>query len=125
MTVSFQDPVRVNVALKLGPYTFMKRVGTGFTARLQAINLNTDFAAVSVTCQVKPPGLGISTVTASFVDKPSGVVQVDSYTPTVLGIWQYQFFAADGSGNRLAGEPVQFTVYKNEEDADDDELLKV
>jgi len=118
--ISFQDPVRLNGIVRLGNYTFMMRSG----GRLRAVDLTSDFIAVSVSCQVKPPGLGIVTVAGTILTAKAGIVYA-TYTHTIAGTWQYQFVALDGSGNKLWGEPVQYTVYPNEEDASTNELLNV
>jgi len=111
--------VRVNCAIKLGTYTYRD------AATRRTINLETDFVAVSVVCHVKAPGVAYEVVTADFVSKPGGTVHVLTYTPAAVGDYQYQFFCIDVDGNRLPGEPVQFTVYENIEDASVGELLKV
>ncbi len=115
----FEGPVRINCAIKLGTYTYRD------AATRRTINLEVDFVAVSVECHVKAPGMAYTTETGAFVSKPSGMVHVATYTPTVVGVYQYQFFCIDATGNRLPGEPVQFEVFENIEDASVGELLKV
>ena len=119
MTIEFNDPVRINMPVELGPYTFLKSKTQGGGI----INLTTAFIPVSVWCELKRQGAAMVTVSGSIVDGPGGIVHVASYTFTGVGIWQYQFYCLNASGAKLWGEPVQFYAAKNEEDAGLEELL--
>jgi hypothetical protein len=121
MTVKFDYPVRVNMPVTIGPYAFRDAVTN------LPINLLTDFSVNEVKCELKLGGTSYSVadvLTGSIVVAADGTVKVSSHTFTAIGTWMYQFYCTDLSGNKLWGEPVQFEVVKNVEDASTNEILR-
>lgn len=120
MTVQIADPpVRINMPVEIGPYTFTDRDGV-------VINLTTDFVAASVSCEIKRKGDAYSALTVlsgSFIVAANGTVHVTSYTHTASGIWTYQFYCVNGSAQKLWGEPVQYEVAGNVPQMDVNTLL--
>ncbi len=87
------------------------------------IPLDSPVNYTSVSVELKLQGEVYSTETAAFVSKAAGTVKLAAYTFTTVGQWMAQFYCVDGSGNKLWGEPVIFTVVKNTEDAGTNEIL--
>lgn len=101
-------PVRNNTPQQIGPYTFKDQNG----------NVISLAAYVSCTLELRQSGLPVVSLSATILTPASnGQVQYASYTFTETGIWQAQFYCTDGSGNKLYGEPLQFRVVENEDDA--------
>ena len=116
--ITLTRPVRINMPVKIGVYTFTDQDGT-------VINLTTDFVAVSVSCELKLYGAAYSTVSGSLVSSgTTGQVQVASNTFTVEGSWTYQFYCVNGAGAKLWGEPVRFDAAENVEDLGAYEVLR-
>lgn len=114
MSVQYSDPIRVNMPVVIGIYTFMD-YNTD-----EVINLLTDFVAVSVYCQIKKIGdtwdAGVTQVVAgTIVSAAGGTVKVASYEFTSIGRYDYQFYCLNSAGDYLWGEPVLFDVVKNTE----------
>ena len=124
MTVKYQNPVRINMPVEIGPYTFTDENGA-------IIDLTVNFIAVSISCELKLRGQLYATIVGGIVNGPAGIVNVPSYiftfpvtTPvTTSGIWTYQFYALNAGGQKLWGEPVQFFAVGNVEDAGLNDLL--
>lgn len=110
MTVKLPTPpVRINMPVKIGVYTFKDETGT-------AINLTTTFVASAYYCEIKRLNMAYdatTVLTGAAVSASAGTVQVASHTFTVAGTWQYQFYAQNSGGSKLWGEPVQFEVVGN------------
>ncbi len=113
MTVQYQYPVRVNMPVTLGIYTFTD-ANTGLV-----IDLSSDFAATAVYCEVKRIddtwNVMTDTLTGSIVSAVGGTVKVESYEFLIIGQWNYQFYCVNSGGDKLWGEPVVFAVVKNTE----------
>lgn len=102
-------PVRINMPVKIGVYTFQDETGT-------AINLTSTFIATAYYCEIKRKGSAYSAgdlLTGAAVSAAAGTVQVASHTFTTAGLWTYQFYAVNAAGSKLWGEPVQFEVVGN------------
>src|SRR5688572_7231449 len=100
--IKFNDPVNVNMPVEIGPYTFLDR-----DTEL-AIDMTSDFVATSVNCQLKRQRAVYATVAGTWDDQDGGIAHVASYTFTATGVWMYQFYATNASGEKLWGRPVQF-----------------
>src|SRR5438105_728378 len=106
MTIRYKTPVRNNVPQGL-TYTFKDQNNvviplTGY---------------VTAWCEFKLQGQVFATVAAIIVNPTSaGNVQVTTWTPIGIGIWDAQFYCVDGSGSKLYGEPIQFQVVANVDD---------
>jgi hypothetical protein len=101
-------PVRINMPIQIGPCTIKDQDGV-----VADLTLYT-----AVYLDVKCQGFAAqSPVSGDFYgDKTLGNVYKTSYIFTQEGHTTIQFYAVDGAGNKLYGDPVQFTVYKNVED---------
>ena len=72
----------------------------------------------SVFCELRLPGQAVITVAGTFISQSGGVVATAAqYVFTIPGAWEAQFYCTDAAGNRLYGEPILFTVAKNQDDA--------
>ncbi len=113
MAIQYTDPIRVNMPVTLGIYTFTE-TNTGLV-----INLATDFVATAVYCQIKRIDDAwdsvTDTLTGAIVSAAGGTVKVASHTFTQIGNWDYQFYCVNAGGDKLWGEPVVFDVVKNTE----------
>jgi hypothetical protein len=98
----------------MGPYTFCDQNGS-------IISL---VSYASAWLELKLQGQLYATISATILSPAtSGQVEVSSYTFTQLGIWMAQFYVQDGIGNKTYGEPVQFTVVANVDDATLNQIL--
>jgi hypothetical protein len=59
---------------------------------------------------------------AEFMDRVNGKVKVERYKFMWVGVWDIQFFVVNPTGDRVYGEPMQFTVVKNVDDLDLDQI---
>lgn len=120
MTVKYTKPVRVNMPVIVGVYTFTDANDS------TVINLSTEFVATAVYCEIKRKGdaySGATVLTGAIVSAAAGTVHVTSHTFTTAGIWTYQFYCTNAGGDKLWGEPVQFNVYGNVPQLTTNELL--
>lgn len=113
MTIQYRTPVRLYNYQRL-TYTF-----------LDGNNTPIDLSTYS-TCAVELKLGGDSTFTtapAGIPDPTNGVAQLNSVFFAAPGVWTAQFYVADIGGVKLYGEPIQFRVVKNVEDAGIGQLL--
>lgn len=116
MTVPYLTPVRNNTGQPLS-YTYrdQNRSVINLTTLLSPANLP---YTTSCSCELRLPGQAVITVAGTFVNAALGqVATVAQYTFTMPGPWEAQFYCADSAGNKLYGEPILFTVAKNQDDA--------
>ncbi len=110
--IQYRIPIRSNVP-QLLQYTFKDQSGS-------PINLsNYVIAALEIELQ----GTAFLAFGASITNSAAGQVQYSNYTFATTGVWTVQFRVMDIAGNRLYGEPVQFTVVPNVEDMTGSQLL--
>jgi hypothetical protein len=103
--IQYRTPVRRNTRQSL-TYTFKDQDKT-------IIDLT---GYVSVTLETKLEGQPYSVLAADFLgSRIGGQVQCGAVF-SLVGVWDLQFVAQDGAGNRVPGEPLQALVVPNVED---------
>lgn len=114
MTVQYRDSigravvVRKNTPQVIGPYQFLDQFGVKIALG----------SYVSCQVELRTSGQGVITMAAMISDPTNGFVSLPgTYTFTTTAIWQAQFVCVDALGGKLYGEPLQFRVVNNEDDA--------
>lgn len=112
--IQWRISVRRNTPQIIGPYTFKDQDEV-------VIDLT---PYVSVWLLIKHQGELVATLPAVVVSPATaGQAKVASYTFASVGTWSVQFYAQDGAGNKVFGEPLQLKVVANVDDLTLSQLL--
>lgn len=86
----------------------------------QAIDL-TDFLFTKMEAKMQGK-LYVESEAEFAADRTTGKVFIPRYKFMWAGLWDIQFYAVNETGDRVYGEPIQFTVVKNVSDLDIDQI---